>query len=110
DAELASLVAPRALVVEAARGPEFSIPTATGGAPGRLTTPRLEQVRREVARAESLVRELHPRESTEGIVSGEDGLGPFGSSRAVQQLTANLRLGDAVPDVPIGEELKPLVA
>ena len=41
DAEVASLVAPRTLIVEAARGPEFVIPPGTGGAPGRLTTPGL---------------------------------------------------------------------
>ena len=42
DAEVASLVAPRTLIVEAAKGPEFIIPPKTGGAPGRLTTPKLE--------------------------------------------------------------------
>ena len=39
DAEVASLIAPRTLIVEAAKGPEFVIPPGTGGAPGRLTTP-----------------------------------------------------------------------
>ncbi len=34
DAEVASLVAPRPLIVEASRGPEYLIPTGTGGAPG----------------------------------------------------------------------------
>ena len=51
DAEIASLVAPGRLIVEAARGPEFVIPPGTGGAPGRLTTPKLEMVRAEVERA-----------------------------------------------------------
>ena len=41
DAEVASLIAPRTLVVEASKGPEFVIPPGTGGAPGRLTTPKL---------------------------------------------------------------------
>ena len=39
DAEVASLIAPRTLIVEAARGPEFVIPPGTGGAPGRIVTP-----------------------------------------------------------------------
>ena len=34
DAEVASLIAPRTLIVEAAKGPEFVIPPGTGGAPG----------------------------------------------------------------------------
>src|SRR5262249_12387771 len=40
DAEVASLIAPRTLIVEAAKGPEFVIPPKTGGGPGRLTTPK----------------------------------------------------------------------
>ena len=50
DAEVASLVAPRVLIVEAAKGPEFVIPPGTGGAPGRLTTPALGTVTTEVER------------------------------------------------------------
>ncbi len=50
DAEVASLVIPRALIVEAAKGPEFVIPPGTGGAPGRLTTPGLGTVTAEVER------------------------------------------------------------
>src|SRR5207237_5426946 len=54
DAELASLIAPRALVVEASRGPEIEGPPSatkerTGATPnGRLTTPALESVRAEI--------------------------------------------------------------
>ena len=51
DAEVASLIAPRPLIVEAASSPEFVIPPGTGGAPGRLTTPRLATVMAEVDRA-----------------------------------------------------------
>ena len=58
DAEIASLIAPRTLIVEAARGPEFVIPPGTGGAPGRLTTPRLETVKAEVDRARKLIAGL----------------------------------------------------
>ena len=39
DAEIASLIAPRSLIVEASKGPDVVIPPGTGGAPGRLTTP-----------------------------------------------------------------------
>ncbi len=50
DAELAALFLPRPLVIEAARAPEATFPS-DGGAPGRLVTPEVEAVRREVARA-----------------------------------------------------------
>ena len=60
DAELASLIAPRPLIVEAAAGPEVDVPPGTGGGPGRLATPKLDDVRREVDRAERLVAGLQP--------------------------------------------------
>ena len=52
DAELASLVAPRPLMIEAAR-PEVVFTPGTGGGPGKLTTPKLEAVKAEVERARS---------------------------------------------------------
>ncbi|MBX6312424.1 MAG: dienelactone hydrolase family protein [Isosphaeraceae bacterium] len=85
DAELASLVAPRALIVEAAQGPEVVLPPGTGGAPGRLTTPEVVAVCREVERAHQLVAGLKPWPRIELIVSGE-GAGPFGSARALAAL------------------------
>ncbi len=81
DAELASLIAPRTLIVEAARGPEVTLP-GLGGAPGRLVSPGLEAVRREVERARKLVEPLQQRPSPELIVSG-DGQGPFGTPEAL---------------------------
>jgi dienelactone hydrolase len=83
DAEIASLVAPRPLVVEAALGPELTIPPGTGGAPGRLVTPRIEDVRKEVERAGDLVKGLAPRPFVELVESG-DGKGPFGCDPALQ--------------------------
>ena len=61
DAEIASLIAPRALIVEASRGPQVDgPPPATseraGATPnGRLTTPPLESVRAEVERAHAVL-------------------------------------------------------
>lgn len=55
DAELAAMIAPRKLIVAATRGPELTLPSQ-GGAPGRLVTPKLEDVQREVARANALSR------------------------------------------------------
>ena len=49
DAEVATLISPRTLIVEAAKGPELVIAPGHGGAPGRLTTPHWEAVSSEVA-------------------------------------------------------------
>ena len=92
DAELASLVAPRSLIIESARGPELVVPAGTGGAPGRLVTPRLEEVRKEVERARNLVAGLTPAPVLELVVSG-DGAGPFGSSAALSKFLAALSPG-----------------
>ena len=85
DAELASMVAPRALIVEAAKGPEVVVPPGTGGGPGRLVTPELAVVRAEVERARKLVKGLDPALRIELVVSG-DGQGPFGTERALRAL------------------------
>jgi len=90
DAEVASLITPRTLIIEAAKGPELIIPPGTGGAPGRLTTPKLETVRAEVERARSLVSALIPKPPIELSVSGPDGTGPFGTDEALQKLLAAL--------------------
>ena len=61
DAELASMVAPRTLIVEAAAGPEFEMPPGTGGAPGRLVTPALDACAARSSAPESLTADLTRR-------------------------------------------------
>jgi dienelactone hydrolase len=56
DAEVAGLIAPRALLIEASRAPEVGgppppRPDRAGAAPGRVTTPAGAEVRAEFARA-----------------------------------------------------------
>ncbi len=92
DAELASMIAPRRLVIEAARGPQCVIPPGTGGGPGRLVTPRLEDVQREVARARRLLEGMNPPPRIELIVCG-DGSGRSGSDGALQSLLDGLGIG-----------------
>lgn len=75
DAELASLVAPRTLLIEASRTPQVRIAAGQGGAPGRIVTPPLDRVRSEFERARSLVGGLTPAPRLELLVSG-DGDGP----------------------------------
>src|SRR5207249_3364236 len=63
DAEIASLVAPRALIIEASGEPAIAGPPPvrdgrSGAAPGRLLTPSVEQVRGEVERARALTRRV----------------------------------------------------
>lgn len=65
DAEIASLVAPRPLIVEASRYPEISGPPKaaaerSGAAPGALSTPPFSDVEREFRRAGALVTGLTP--------------------------------------------------
>ena len=86
DAEVAALIAPRKLVVEASKGPEFVIPPGTGGAPGRLTAPSLESVKAEVEKGRGLVTGLAPAAPIELVTSGPDGTGPFGTDEALIKL------------------------
>jgi dienelactone hydrolase len=88
DAELASLIAPRALIVEAAKAPELTLP-GQGGAPGQLVTPQLDDVRMEVERARALVMGLQPQPLIELIIS-DNGAGPFGTADALQLLLKSL--------------------
>jgi dienelactone hydrolase len=92
DAELAAMIAPRSLIVEAARGPQFEVPPGTGGGPGRLVTPALESVRREFGRAREIVKGLQPAPRW-GLVESGDGAGPFGSAPALQALLESLSPG-----------------
>jgi dienelactone hydrolase len=85
DAELASMIAPRRLVIEAARGPEFVVPPGTGGGPGRLLTPNVDNVRQEVTRARRLLEGMNPPPRIDLVVSG-NGKGPYGSDAAMKAL------------------------
>jgi len=85
DAELATMIAPRGLIVEAAGSPEVVVPPGTGGAPGRLTTPLLAEVRAEVDRARRLVAGLQAPAALELVECGEDGAGPAGSDAALDR-------------------------
>lgn len=95
DAELTSLIAPRALIVEASRGPQVSGPPAStkeraGATPnGRLDTPPLESVRTEVERAKPFFAGLNATDRLRLIVSG-DGNGLPGSGLALAALLESL--------------------
>jgi dienelactone hydrolase len=92
DAELASLVAPRTLIIEASRHPEIAGPPParegrSGAAPGRLTTPPLAGVAQEFQRARELTAGLNPPPSLHLIESDPgDGL-PAGEAAFALLLT-----------------------
>ena len=65
DAEVASLVAPRQLVLDRAAGPQFSLPSGEGGAPAELAPQPLTAIEAESARLKGLVGEL-PAASGQG--------------------------------------------
>ena len=108
DAEIASLIAPRALIVEASRGPKVDgPPPATkeraGATPnGTLSTPPLASVRAEVERARFFFKSLRAEGKLRLVVSG-DGEGQPGSEEALDGLLhalglqAKLKPGEAPP-------------
>jgi dienelactone hydrolase len=111
DAEVAAMIAPRSLIVEASRGPEVTLPGGDAytssqrgnGAPGNLLSPTLDRVQLEYERARTLVAGLNPPPQLDLIVSG-DGAGPSGSPTDLQ---AFLRaLNPAVRLRPPGPALK----
>jgi dienelactone hydrolase len=100
DAELAGMIAPRALIVEASRSPEVSGPPASsaerqGAAPvGAISTPALESVRNEVDRARPVFAALKATASLQLIVSG-NGQGLPGSDAALNGFLRSLGTGFA---------------
>jgi len=108
DAELASLIAPRALVIEASRGPHISGPPSPtkerqGAAPnGTLADPPLDSVRAEVDRAKPYFARFEAGAHLRLIVSG-DGHGLPGCDAALQAFAqllgvrSTFRASEALP-------------
>ncbi len=90
DAELAAMIAPRRLFIEACRCPEVAGPLApkagrnASAAPGRLTTPSAASVLQEVDRAKALVQNNTLDWELECVLSG-DGTEPGGSPQAIEK-------------------------
>ncbi|MEO1997148.1 MAG: dienelactone hydrolase family protein [Planctomycetaceae bacterium] len=93
DAELATMVFPRTLVIETSRGPQLTL-RGQGGAPAVLESPTAEQAQAEYRRAVGLVPDL-PLTSQTGVVAGggDDGNG-FGGAAALNRFLAGLGAAD----------------
>ena len=95
DAEVASLIAPRALVIEASRvpdvtGPPPSTKERSGATPnGALTTPAIEAVRGEVERARPYFAGLKSEAKLQ-LTGAADGRGLPGSDAALTAFLSNL--------------------
>jgi dienelactone hydrolase len=113
DAEIATLIAPRPLLIEACRAPEIKGPPPrregrSGAAPGALTTPPLAAVRAEVERARSLLAGLAPPATIELVVSGE-GDGAPGSDGVIEGMMRSLTPPpDPLPEAERGSQVRPL--
>lgn len=93
DGEIASLIAPRALVVEACRHPDVTGPPEPrnerrgGAAPGRISTPPLSRIVAELNRARQLTQGL---DDWSDLVVVEEGHGLPGSASALTLLLTAL--------------------
>jgi dienelactone hydrolase len=96
DAELASMIAPRQLIVETAAAPDFEVPVETKGGPGRIVTPSLGEIGAELTRAHELTAGLEPPPRVTVVIADNE---PPGGAAALQEL-----LEPVLPDF----ELAPL--
>ena len=98
DAELAGMIAPRRLVIEACRAPEVTGPPPPRSgrrqvaAPGRIELNSLSSVQKEFNRAAAFYRQLGMEEDIVLAVSGEAGDGPAGTPRALAAFAAGIRI------------------
>jgi len=106
DAELAALIAPRVLVIDASLGPEREGPPPhrkgrEGAAPGKLVSPPLGSVRREINRAEPVFANLSVPQNLRFVVSDE-GRGPAASDRTLREFAD--ALGVQMTLQPLGSQ------
>jgi len=101
DAELAGMVAPRPLIIEACAVPEITTPLApleghrAGAAPGAIKTAELAAVEWEFAKAQAIYAQLEAKDAVQ-LVASDKGTGTAGSRRALAKLYDAVKL-DPLP-------------
>lgn len=92
-AELAAMIAPRTLIVEACRGPELRLP-GQGGAPAKLATASENEVRRELDRLKAILEPIKGADYSNLVIAHfiENGNGAFAAAATLQSFLS--RLGD----------------
>lgn len=101
DAGIASLVAPRGLIIEACQGPETRQPEPLTpddwqyAAPGELHTPPLQSVRREYREARQYYRKLGVADGIQLVVSS-GGTGDPGTTPSLEGFLAQLGITDSL--------------
>jgi hypothetical protein len=112
DAEIASLIAPRHLVIEACAVPEVHGPSLPhngrrdSAAPGKIETCPVAEVRTEFERARKHYDQLKIANRISLVVSGE-GIGPSGSDPALAAFSKSLGLDRALSAEPVALEFTP---
>ena len=102
DADVASLIAPRRLIIEACAAPEVDGPPAPrlgrggGAAPGVIRTPAIDSVEREFARAKVHFEKLGAGDKIRLIKSG-DGTGPIGAPKTMAIVQQALQVKKVKP-------------
>jgi dienelactone hydrolase len=102
DAELASLIAPRTLIIEASQGPQVDGPPPVteehkqAACPnGKLISPTIDRVREEFSRAQTFFAALKA-ENKLALVISEEGKGLPGSDAALQSFLRSMGVKPAL--------------
>jgi hypothetical protein len=103
DAEVASMILPRQVIIERSQAPDVTEPPQwegrSGGAPGRISTPSAESVRKEFEELRGHARGLGTEEnanlveSPEGLPFGEEFHARFSASLGLENPAANSSSG-----------------
>ena len=98
DAEIASLIAPRTLIVETSRGPEVQGPPTArdnrrGAAPGQLVSPPIKSVETEFNRTRHIYEQLDSINNLH-LICPEDRLP--GSTEAISEFLTSLGVRDSI--------------
>ncbi len=98
DAEIAGMIAPRPLIIEAAGVEEIVTPLPVqpgrrgGAAPGKISTAALEAVQGEFNKARAIYGKLSAMEAIQLIISGSRGTGTPGSKAATRAVMVGLEI------------------